>query len=285
MKTMTLRDILTEGRERLKEVTTTAVIDTELIVCHVLQLEKLDLLMRPDRALSESEADEIRTLFEKRLAGWPVQYLIGTEGFMGLEFEVTPSVLIPRPDTELLVEKVLETWDRLSPVRILDIGTGSGAIAVSLAHYLKNARVETVDISIEATAVAKRNAERIGVSDRVVFYNGDLFEPVPEGKIYDVIVSNPPYIPSDDIDGLQVEVAVHEPRLALDGGADGYDFYRRIILEAPDHLKASGMLAFETGHDQAGTIAELMAQSGHYKNISIHEDLNHIERVVIGYVL
>jgi len=280
---MTLRDIIIEGRNAFEDITTTAALDTELLVCHVLACSKLDILMHPDRELNSDEVQKLHDIFEKRVSGWPVQYLIGTEGFMGLEFEVTPSVLIPRPDTELLVEKVIELVNNKKGVRILDIGTGSGAISISLAHYLKTAYVDTVDISKEATAVARKNAIRNDVQDRVTFFSGDLFGPVEAGMRYDVIVSNPPYIPSKDIDGLQVEVAVHEPRLALDGGQDGYDFYRRIINESSAYLNDIGVLAFETGHDQAQTIADLMLESGSYEGMAIYEDLAGIERVVIGF--
>ncbi len=181
------------------------------------------------------------------------------------------------------MKKIIELADNRKGVRILDIGTGSGAITISLAYYLKTAKVESVDISAEATKVAIGNAEKNGVSDRVSFLSGDVFEPVAVGTLYDVIVSNPPYIPSDDIDDLQIEVAVHEPRLALDGGLDGYDFYRRIINEAPAYLNEKGILAFETGHDQARTISTLMEQSGSYEKLAIYKDLNGIERVVIGF--
>ncbi len=278
-----LQDIIKEGRTKFEGLTQTPALDTELLVCHVLKITKLDILMEPGKEVSEENVNSIRSLFEKRVAGNPVQYLIGTEGFMGLEFEVTPSVLIPRPDTELLVEKVIELADNKKGMHILDIGTGSGAISISVAYYIKSARVETVDISIEATQVAKRNAILNGVSDRVTFLNGDLFEPVSKDALYDIIVSNPPYIPSKDIEALQVEVAVHEPRLALDGGEDGYDFYRRIIEMSPAYLNDKGILAFETGHDQAKTIASLMSASGNFESLSIYKDLNGIERVVIGF--
>ncbi len=280
----TLKDMILMGREMFKDISETPELDTELLLCHALGLTKLDLILSANQPVSTENVEGLKTLFESRAKGHPVQYLIGTEGFMGLEFIVTPSVLIPRPDTELLVEKILELIDNGKDVLILDIGTGSGAISISLAHYLKKAHVETVDISRDATEIARMNAEKNGVSDRLKFLSGDLFQPVLPGTKYDVIVSNPPYIPSADIDGLQVEVAVHEPRLALDGGEDGYDFYRRIISEAPQFLCNQGILAFETGHDQAETIRNMMIQSGMYKDIVIYKDLNKIERVVIGFI-
>jgi len=280
---ISLRDIILEGRQAFAEISQTPNLDTELLVCHVLGIRKLDILMEPDMGVHEEQVEALRKMFDKRASGVPVQYLIGTEGFMGLDFLVTPSVLIPRPDTELLVEKVIDLIDNRTGARILDIGTGSGAITISLAYYLKSSLVDTVDISKEATAVAKENAKIHNVIDRVTFLNGDVFDPISSGTSYDVIVSNPPYIPSEDIDGLQVEVAVHEPRLALDGGLDGYDFYRRIIKQAPAYLNDRGILAFETGHDQARTIAELMEHDGRYENVSVHKDLNGTERVVIGF--
>ncbi len=237
--------------------------------------------MSSDRSVCPADVNALRQVFKRRADGVPVQYLTGVEGFMGLDFHVAPGVLIPRQDTETLVEKIIERVKGRTNLRILDIGTGSGAIAISLAYYLKTAQVEAVDISETAIAIARSNAQKHGVARRVTCLNGDLFKGIV--AVYDVIVSNPPYIPTEEIASLQVEVAHYEPRLALDGGRDGYAFYRKIIDEAPTRLKKEGILAFETGHDQAQTVAGFMEESGCYRNMCIYRDLTGIERVVMGF--
>jgi len=205
---------------------------------------------------------------------------------MGMDFFVDENVLIPRPDTEPLVESVIEIAKGIDVERLLimDIGTGSGAITISLAALIDNADLVSVDISKGAIEVAKRNAEHNNVSDKIKFVNSDLFEGLPVeawGNKFDIIVSNPPYIPSEVIEGLQVEVSQFEPRLALDGGEDGYNYYRRISHEALKYLKKGGFLAFEVGHDQAVEIKKMLLAFG-YGNIRFVKDLPGIDRVVIG---
>lgn len=216
---------------------------------------------------------------QTRSMGKPLQHIIGSQEFMSLDFEVSGDVLIPRQDTEILVEAIINKLSTIKhKIEILDMCTGSGCIAVSLAYYLKNSHLTAVDISSSAIAVAERNALKNSVAERIEFVCSSLFEKI-SGK-FDVIVSNPPYIPKADIEELSVEVRDFEPRIALDGGADGLDFYRRIVNESPNFLAQGGILAFETGFDQAYVVADLM--STNFFGIEIIKDLSNINRVVIG---
>lgn len=197
---------------------------------------------------------------------------------MGLEFEVSPAVLIPRPETEILVEEVLK---RLKPnSRFLDIGTGSGAIAVSIAKYSINSKGYAVDISNDALAIAKKNAKRNAVDGKIKFIKSDLYSSLPDEAEFDFIISNPPYIRSKDIEKLQEEVQ-KEPLIALDGGKDGLLFYRRIIKDAGKYLKADGYIAFEVGYNQAGEVKDLL-KNANFFNLEVIKDLQGIDRVVIG---
>lgn len=270
---MVIRDAIKCGIERLQGVQT-SVLDTQLIMCKVLGIDKLHLFISSSRELTKEQETEFIALIERRAGGEPTQYILGICEFMGLEFKVTPAVLIPRPDTETLVEYILE---KMQGGRILEIGTGSGCIAISLAYYRKALMIDTMDISQAALAVAKENAANLGVTDRVNFIHQNVFDGM-EGK-YDAIISNPPYIQTDVIPSLQREV-LKEPLSALDGGMDGLDFYRYIIEIAPNHLKTGGHLAFEVGHDQCQQVQELMKKSGCFFSIAAIKDLAGINRVV-----
>jgi release factor glutamine methyltransferase len=210
----------------------------------------------------------------------PLQYILGTQEFMGLEFEVSPAVLIPRRDTEVLVEEAVKR--SLPAARILDIGAGSGCIAVALAKALPQAEVWGVEKSPEALALAQRNAGQHGV--RMTLFEGSLFEPFP-GQTFDLIVSNPPYIPTGDLENLQPEVRDYEPWGALDGGADGLDFYRLIISAAPGYLTLGGWLLFEVGLGQAEAVLGLFAAAGLFGECFTARDAAGIERVVGGILM
>jgi release factor glutamine methyltransferase len=211
----------------------------------------------------------------------PVAYITGVREFMSLDFFVRPGVLIPRPETELLAETVIDfVKESGAPsVSILDLGTGSGCIAVSLAYYIGNCRVTAVDISEEALEVAQLNAEKNMVAGKIEFLRGDFFEPL-RGSKFDIIASNPPYIPSGDIAGLGADVRDFEPVAALDGGADGLDFHRKIIREAKNYLTKNGFLVLEAGRGQADAIARLM--NDYYHGIKVYGDIQGIPRVVAG---
>jgi len=281
-----LRQLILELKKYLEDSSETALLDAQLIVGLVLGRDRLYLLTHPGEEVSAEKAGEIWTLAKKRKSGLPLQHITGRQEFMGLDFEVGPQVLIPRPDTEILVEEAIEDLKGLRSPSILDIGTGSGAIAVSLAKYLPHANLCAVDISQEALETARRNAASNGVDDRIRFLQGSLFEPMGLiGEKMDAIVSNPPYIPEAEIETLQREVSSHEPRGALDGGVDGLDFYRIIVLKAPKFLKPGGRIYLEVGAGQAMEVENLLKQvkcrgQSCYNNILRIKDLAGIERVV-----
>lgn len=273
-----INDILKYGEQKLQPVTDDYQIDAKLLLEHVLKKDSIYLFLNKFEDLAEEDIVSYQAFIERRVAGEPLQYIIGVQSFMGLDFLVEPGVLIPRSDTENLVTAVIEKIKHYGYKTVLDIGTGSGAIHLSLCHYLKDITCTTVDISDEAIRIAKKNAEKLEVKDRVKYVKSDVFENINER--FDVIVSNPPYIPTEVIEGLQRELT-HEPFIALDGGQDGYDFYRRIIDESPDYFNNQGILAFEVGHDQSRVIKQLLESSG-FKDVEIHCDLSGIERVVLA---
>lgn len=254
-------------------------LDAEVLLSHILGKDRLYLYVHFDQPLEGRELAAFREAVKKRAARLPIAYIIGVKEFMGLDFQVTPAVLIPRPDTEILVEKALKLLEGTDNPAILDIGTGSGAICISMLVNLPSAKAVTVDISPEAIEVAKGNAEKHEVAKRLTFCQGDLFKPV-QGQVFTAILSNPPYIPEADIKGLTPEVR-KEPNLALDGGADGLDFYRRIILEGRNYLVPDGFIAMEVGIGQARQVAALAKQSGFFTVSEIVTDYGGIERVVV----
>jgi release factor glutamine methyltransferase len=286
-----IQDALREAVKRLESIKImTPLLDAEVLLCHVLDMDRLFLYVYRDREMTETQLQTYEIMIGKRLQGVPVQYIVNKQEFMGLDFYVEEGVLIPRPDTEILVESVLE-WakekDYQQNLVIADLGTGSGAITVSLAYYLKESFVHSVDISPKALSIAGRNARSHSVEERIGFLHGDLFTPLREMGLedcLDILVSNPPYIPKKEVDNLQIEVAKYEPKLALDGGEDGLDFYRRIIDEGYVFLKNGGLVALEVGHDQGESIKKMMEHKNNYADIRKIKDLSDIERVVIATV-
>jgi release factor glutamine methyltransferase len=244
-----------------------------LLVAHALGVKRIALFLDPDRPLNELELGKIRALVERRRAKEPIAYILGEREFFSRTFEVDQSVLIPRPDTETLIEQARDFLKDAPEGRVLDVCTGSGAIAVTLALESKRALVAT-DLSGAALAVARKNAARHGVA--IDFYEGDLFAPVPAEKFACVTI-NPPYIPRGDIAGLDADVRDHEPRMALEGGADGLDFYRRIAHDVEPYLTEGGALFVEIGIGQAAAVSELFAG---FPDVRVTRDLNGIERVV-----
>lgn len=258
-------------------------LDAEVLLCAVLQCERIKLYMDFERPLTGAELSQYKNYVARRGQHEPLAYILGEKEFMRNSFKVTSATLVPRPETELLVESLIKAAQGLKAdgdVKILDIGTGSGAIIVSLLDYLPNAKGVGVDISVDALIVAEENSRRIGVRERAGFMQSDLFSRIPADKKFDIIVSNPPYIPAADIVGLAKDVQ-KEPRGALDGGADGLDFYRRIISEAMDHMTDEGILAFEVGINQAQVVAELCRKAG-FKATAIRKDYADIERMVFA---
>ena len=258
-------------------------LDSEILLAHVLNCRRLSLYVDSQRILPLNSILKFNELINQRLNGLPVAYIVGSKDFFGLNFAVNQNVLIPRPETEILAEYVGEYLRELAcEVNFADLGTGSGAIAISILKFVKNSRAAAVDISAEALEVAKFNASKFYVDDRIKFYCGDLFAPL-EGQKFNAVVSNPPYIPTSELKTLQAEVK-REPQQALDGGEDGLSFYRRIISDAPRFLLNGGLLAVEIGINQASAVKNLFAQAN-FAEITILKDLAGLERVVAGRLL
>ena len=258
-------------------------LDAEVLLCAVLKCQRITLYVDFERPLSEEELATYREYVRRRGNFEPLAYILGERAFMRNTFKVNKATLVPRPETELLVEslvRIAPLLKREGDVKILDIGTGSGAIIVSLLDYLPNAKGVGVDISVDALIVAKENSEKIGVTGRIGFVRSDVFSKLPLEKKFDIIVSNPPYIPAGDIAGLDKDVQ-QEPRGALDGGADGLDFYRRITAEAMDHMAEEGVLAFEIGISQAAAVQQLCLDAGFVKT-AVRKDYAGIERMVFA---
>lgn len=255
-------------------------LDAEVLLSHILQKERIYLYVHFDEPLEGAELARFREMVKQRVKRVPVAYIIGEREFMGLPFKVSPAVLVPRPDTEILVEAVIkELGEKTDPV-FADIGTGSGAIVLSILKNIENAQAAAVDISADALMVAKENAQRLELSERVDFFQGDLYEPV-RGRIFDAIVSNPPYIPDADIEGLEPEVREYEPYGALAGGVDGLDFYRKLVKEGAALLRPGGFIAFEVGIHQAQAVAALADEDTAFTKTQIVKDYAGIDRVVI----
>lgn len=255
-------------------------LDAEVLLSHILGRERIYLYVHFDEPLEPTELARYREAIKQRVQRVPVAYIIGEKEFMGLTFKVTADTLVPRPDTEILVQAAVERLRaRGEAPRFADIGTGSGAICLSVLHFLPKAQADTVDISPAARAIAEENAAALEVADRVTFHTGDLLAPLAGN--YDAILSNPPYIPDDDIAALAPEVRLKEPHTALAGGKDGLDFYRRLTADAPALLKDGGFLALEVGIHQAAPVAALAVPS--FSRTEILKDYAGIERVVIAW--
>jgi release factor glutamine methyltransferase len=283
MEFLGLMDALAEGQQRLQEKgIESARLECEMILSHILGYQRHQLYIKGNELLEPDRLLVFRSMLERRLKGEPVQYILGSREFMGLNFRVDKRVLIPRWETEVLVEYVVDKLkQKRSTLHILDLGTGSGAIAVSLAVYLPDSRITAVDVQEDALQAARENAEQNGAASRIEFLPGDMFsalDPVKHKEYFDAVVSNPPYIPSDEIQGLMPEVRDFEPRAALDGGPDGLNFYRRIAKDAHFFLKKDGLVVIEMGYGQSQPIQELFLSSGKYGRADILKDLAGIDR-------
>jgi release factor glutamine methyltransferase len=267
-------EVLQAARARLASTSQYPRRDAELILAHVLGCDPSGLLTHPERMLSANESEQFENLLKRRLASEPVQYLTGTQEFFGLLFEVSPDVLIPRPETEHLVEAVLDRFARDANPRIVDVGTGSGAIAVAIAHALPRSQVTAVDLYPSALEIARGNAVRHGVIDRVTLLQSDLLAAAGNTE-FDVVVSNPPYIANEE--PLEPQVANYEPGSALYAGPTGLEIYERLIPQAHNVLRPEGWLMIEIGYGQQGALQTLL--NGWVK-ISFAKDLQGIPRVV-----
>lgn len=292
-----VKEMLTMGEKQLMDSDIAdATRDCKILYCYMMDIPFSKIILEYQEVLQDRLCDKYFELIDRRSKGEPVQYIMGSQEFMGLEFIVNENVLIPRQDTETLVEDALEIintgtlrgedmdvkrkeWD------ILDLCTGSGAIGVSLARIANKVNVTCSDISEGAIKVAKENAQKHGVAKSVKFEQGDLFKPFSKHfrkQKFDMIISNPPYIKSSIIPTLQKEVCEHEPLSALDGGESGLDFYERIVSGVGSHLRKSGVLLLEIGHDQGETVSGLLSRNGDFTSIRVLKDLANRDRIVFA---
>lgn len=297
---MDIRYYFRHAVESLRNVSIEAPeLEAGVMLCHALKCDRSYLYSHYDRVLVEEELKLLGEMLNQRINNIPLQYIVGETEFMGLSFSVSPAVLIPRQDTETLVEECIKLVGLISKqadldetdmdkvneaiiknVKVLDMCTGSGCIAVSIAHYCPDTMLVACDISQDALCIARVNCQRNRVDNRVKVHCGDLFESLAGEQQFNIIVSNPPYIETDVIPELQMEVKNHEPFLALDGGKDGLYFYRRIIANAPRYLTNGGYLALEIGYNQGKSVVKLMNEF--FCDIIVYRDIGGNDRVVIG---
>ncbi len=260
-------------------------LDAELLLAHVLEMDRTHLYMNFDKPVLKTELSAFKELVKRRAKGEPLQYITGCQEFWSVKIMVDPSVLIPRPDTELLVEEgireINKSFAKEEFVEILDMGTGSGALAIAFAAELKKARITAVDKSKKAVMTAEKNIEAHALSSNITVLEGDLFGGQAD-KTFHLIVSNPPYIPTGKLDDLQTEIKDYEPLSALDGGEDGLDYYRIIVPDSRGHLKSGGWLMVEHGEGQSEEVRDIFKKTGYYESIEALKDLSGIYRVVKG---
>lgn len=256
----------------------------ELLLSSVLQMQRIALYMNFDKEVEKSNLDKLRALVKRCLDNEPVQYLTGGTEFYSLSLKVSPACLIPRPETELLVERAIEFLrTRTENQNVCDLCTGSGCIAVAIAKNFPNCKVIATDISDEALKIAAENIAKYNLDERIHLLQGDLFKPIIDEldvKEFDVIACNPPYISHPELETLEPKVKNHEPRLALDGGPDGMDIYRRIAAEVDRHLKKDGLLLLEIGYLQGNAVKKLLEDTQIFTNIKIEKDLSANDRIV-----
>ncbi len=286
---LVIKDLLNIAIKRLEQANCpTPKLDAEMLLLFYLGHDRSFLFAHYADELDDKRSEAYFELVDERATGKPLQYITGRQEFMGISFMVSESVLIPRQDTEALVEEVIKIANEknktLGSLDILDLCCGGGAICVSLAYYLTKVRLVALDISKKALSIAMKNAADYKLSGKIKFIQGDMFSPLKIGAFgsgkFDMIVSNPPYIKSDVLPTLQREIFEHEPLIALDGGVDGLDFYKKIIARAPKYLKKHGLLLLEIGYDQATDIKELLSLDGRYEEPQIVKDLTGHDRIV-----
>jgi release factor glutamine methyltransferase len=278
-----LEKLMKDAEEKLRAVgIDEARTEVELILEHILSIERLEVYLRGTELIEPKHVEEFRQIIEKRLKRYPLQYILGDLEFYGRVFKVNPDVMVPTHETETLCELAINYAknENIENPKILDLGVGSGVISVTVAAELPNAEITALDISEGAIAVARVNAEVNGVADRIEFRQSDLFSALTENDKFDLILSNPPYIPDREYDDLPPEVLA-DPKISLLGGKQGMDIIQYLIDNAPKYLKAHGKLMFEIGYDQSNLVMTYSERNDAYKSINIIKDLNDISRVVI----
>lgn len=283
---LSLREALTRATDQLAAhpaLRPNALADAALLLTHCLDITRATLIAHPEQTIDRDQQAAYQRLIERRLRFEPIQYILGSQEFFGLSLRVTPAVLIPRPETEHLVEAVLARLPPDRALRILDVGTGSGAIAIALAHHLEHAAVTAVDLAPDALALARENAAANDLSRRIRFLVSDLLNALAFEPPFDAIVSNPPYVASGDKPALHPQVRDHEPEQALFSGPTGFEIYERLIPQAFSHLVPGGLLALELGQGQQPGIAALIAAEPQCTDVAFLPDLQSIPRVAIAY--
>lgn len=279
MEVWTIKKILDWSTDYFKKLNTEwPHLEAEILLAHALQLKRIELYTNHERILTKEELAAYKKLVERRSQKEPIAYITNNQPFMSLDMYVDPTVLIPRPETELMVELIIDQVKKeQKEIKIADIGTGSGCIAVSLAKYLPQVKVIGIDRSNEAIVVAHKNAAQHGLEARCEFKIGNLYEPLQE-KV-DIIVSNPPYIKRNQINQLAKDIKIWEPRKALDGGTDGLDHIKELIKQAPDHLNPGGEILIEIGFDQGAAVKELAKKQPKLSDPRVIKDLNKKDRI------
>ena len=256
-------------------------LDAEILLSYALGKSRIYLYSHFDEPLEKLELTSYHEFVDRRSKGEPVAYITGQKEFFTIPFLIENGVLIPRPETEELVAIVTNLLKDRESVEILDLCTGSGCIALSILKFLPNSKATAIDLSDKAIEISNKNSARLDLQDRIEILKGDLFEPIDPDKKFDAIVSNPPYIPQKDLENLPIDVKKFEPTLALDGGIDGLDFYRKIANESKNFLAADGFIAVEIGIAQSEKVEEIFNKAG-FNKIDVHKDLSGIDRVVIA---
>ena len=283
---MKIKDIINYGVAMIKN-TESPSLETQMMIAKVIEKDRLYIMLNLEEDIDESKVEIIKTMIGKRKSSYPLQYILGEREFWGMDFKVSEGVLIPRQDTEILIEETLKKLKdnkHKSNLKGFEIGVGSGIISITLLKEIETLTMIGVDINDKAIELTKANALKHEVSDRLCILNSNLFEKINKENQFDFIISNPPYIETKVIDSLQEDIKQHEPKLALDGGEDGLDFYRAIIEQSKSYISPYGFIAFEIGYNQGEAVKKIFVENG-YPNVTIAKDLAGFDRVVIGMII
>jgi len=283
---MKIKDIINYGVAMIKN-TESPSLETQMMIAKVIEKDRLYIMLNLEEDIDESKVEIIKTMIDKRKNSYPLQYILGEREFWSMDFKVSEGVLIPRQDTEILIEETLKKLKdnkHKSNLKGFEIGVGSGIISITLLKEIETLTMIGVDINDKAIELTKANALKHEVNDRLCILNSNLFEKINKENQFDFIISNPPYIETKVIDSLKEDIKKHEPKLALDGGEDGLDFYRAIIEQSKSYISPEGFIAFEIGYNQGEAVKKIFVENG-YPNVTIAKDLAGFDRVVIGMII